>query len=126
MTTPGGTSATSPADQFTYVAAADGHGREPDDGPAAGGTLVTITGTGFTSATAVDFGTMPATNFTVVSDNSITADSPAGTGTVDVTVTTPGGHVGHLVRRSVHLHVGCADGRGREPDHWSGGRRHLR
>ena len=52
---------------------------------------MTITGTGFTGATAVDFGTTPATSFTVVSDTSITADSPAGTGTVDVTVTTPGG-----------------------------------
>ena len=52
---------------------------------------MTITGTGFTGATAVDFGTTPATNFTVVSDTTITADSPAGTGTVDVTVTTPAG-----------------------------------
>ena len=52
---------------------------------------MTITGTGFTGATAVDFGTTPATNLTVVSDTSITADSPAGTGVVDVTVTTPAG-----------------------------------
>ena len=56
-----------------------------------GGTLVTITGTGFTGATAVDFGTTAATNLTVVNDTTITADSPAGTGTVDVTVTTPAG-----------------------------------
>ena len=52
---------------------------------------MTITGTGFTGATAVDFGTTPATDVTVVSDTTITADSPAGTGTVDVTVTTPAG-----------------------------------
>ena len=52
---------------------------------------MTITGTGFTGATAVDFGTTAATNLTVVSDTTITADSPAGTGTVDVTVTTPAG-----------------------------------
>ena len=63
----------------------------PTSGPAAGGTLVTITGTGFTGATAVDFGTTAATSVTVVNDTTITADSPAGTGTVDVTVTTPAG-----------------------------------
>ena len=66
-------------------------GLSPTTGPAAGGTLVTITGTSFTGATAVDFGTTPATNLTVVNDTTITADSPAGTGTVDVTVTTPAG-----------------------------------
>ena len=66
-------------------------GLSPTSGPQAGGTVVTITGTGFTGATAVNFGTTAATNFTVVSDTTITADSPAGTGVVDVTVTTPGG-----------------------------------
>ena len=40
----------------------------PNSGPAAGGTLVTITGTNFTGPTAVDFGTIAATNVTVVSD----------------------------------------------------------
>ena len=69
---------------------------------------MTITGTRFTGATAVDFGTTAATNVTVVSDTTITADSPAGTGIVDVTVTTPGGHVGHVFRRSVHLCCGLA------------------
>ena len=34
-------------------------------------------GTGFTGATAVDFGTAAATNFTVNSDTQITATSPA-------------------------------------------------
>ena len=52
---------------------------------------MTITGTGFTGATAVDFGTTAATSYTVVSSTDITATSPAGTGTVNVTVTTPGG-----------------------------------
>ena len=65
---------------------------------------MTITGTGFTGATAVDFGTTAATSFTVVNDTTITADSPAGTGTVDVTVTTPGGTSATSPRRSVHLH----------------------
>ena len=91
VTTPGGISAKSPADQFTYVATPTVAAVSPRDGPAAGGTLVTISGSGFTNATTVAFGTNPATNFKVVSDTSITVDSPAGIGTVDVTVTTPGG-----------------------------------
>jgi hypothetical protein len=67
-------------------------GITPSTGSAAGGTSVTITGTGFTGATAVTFGSTPATDVAVVSDNSITATAPAGTaGTVDVTVTAPGG-----------------------------------
>ena len=117
MTTPAGTSATSAADQFTYIAAAARRSRpEPDQRSTAGGTLVTITGTGFTGATAVDFGTTAATDVTVVSDTSITADSPAGTGVVDVTVTTPERHVGHVPRRSVHLHRGRrTDGHGLSP-----------
>ena len=42
---------------------------------------MTITGTDFTDATAVDFGTAAATGVTVVNDTTITATSPAGTGT---------------------------------------------
>ncbi|HEV3070726.1 MAG TPA: carboxypeptidase regulatory-like domain-containing protein [Solirubrobacteraceae bacterium] len=64
---------------------------EPASGPAAGGTSVTITGTGFSGASAVKFGSANATSFTVNSATSITATSPTGSGTVDVTVTTPGG-----------------------------------
>ncbi len=65
----------------------------PSSGPAAGATTVTVTGTGFTGATAVDFGATPAASFTVNSDTSITATSPAATGAgpVDVAVTTPAG-----------------------------------
>ncbi len=61
-------------------------------GPAAGGTSVTISGTGFTGATAVDFGATPAASFVVNGDTSITAVSPpAPAGTVDVTVVSAGG-----------------------------------
>jgi len=59
----------------------------PTEGPEAGGTEVTITGTGFTGATGVLFGTTPGTEVTVVSDTEITAVSPAGTGAVNLTVT---------------------------------------
>jgi hypothetical protein len=61
----------------------------PATGPSAGGTPVTLTGSGFTGATAVDFGTSPATSFSVYDDGSITAVAPAGSGTVDVTVVGP-------------------------------------
>ena len=63
----------------------------PNSGPTAGGTSVTITGTGFTGAVAVGFGSNAATGVVVNSDTSITATSPAGTGTVHVVVLTPGG-----------------------------------
>lgn len=65
----------------------------PKKGPAAGGTQVRITGTGFAGATAVSFGATSAASFTVNSPaTSITAVSPAGTtGLVNVTVTTPDG-----------------------------------
>jgi alpha-tubulin suppressor-like RCC1 family protein len=61
----------------------------PSSGPQPGGTTVTITGANFSEATAVSFGATPAASFTVNSASSITAVSPAGTGVVDVTVTTP-------------------------------------
>ena len=51
-------------------------GLSPAFGPLAGGTSVTITGTGFTEVSGVTFGSIPATSFTVNSDTSITATSP--------------------------------------------------
>jgi hypothetical protein len=64
----------------------------PGTGSTAGGTTVTINGANFTGATAVKFGAVAATSFTVNSNGTITAISPAGAaGTVDVSVTTPNG-----------------------------------
>ncbi len=61
-------------------------GINPNSGPTAGGTTVTITGTGFNCVSGVSFGTTAAT-FTVNSPTQITATSPAGAaGPVDVTV----------------------------------------
>jgi alpha-tubulin suppressor-like RCC1 family protein len=91
VTTPGGKSPTRPADLFTYVAAPSVATVSPNHGPSAGGTSVSVTGTGFVGATAVSFGASSATSFTVESATSITAISPPGSGTVDVTVTTTGG-----------------------------------
>ncbi len=63
----------------------------PISGPAAGGTIVTLTGTGFTGALAVGFGSTDASALSVMSDTTMVAVSPAGTGTVNVTVVTPNG-----------------------------------
>ena len=63
----------------------------PGTGPDAGGETVTISGADFTGATAVKFGTVEAKHFTVESASTITATVPAGSGEVDVTVTTPAG-----------------------------------
>ena len=63
----------------------------PAAGPDAGGTEVTLSGSGFTGATAVQFGTINATSVKVNSSGSITAVAPKGSGTVDVTVMTPVG-----------------------------------
>ncbi|SEE23539.1 40-residue YVTN family beta-propeller repeat-containing protein [Streptomyces misionensis] len=85
---------TVPAGQYTYEDPAPVlSGLAPATGPAAGGTVVTLTGSHFTGATAVNFGTVPATSFTVVDDSTITATAPAAAaaGPVDVSVTTPAG-----------------------------------
>jgi IPT/TIG domain len=66
-------------------------GVEPDEGTGAGGTVVTITGTHLGEASSVRFGETAAKRFEVDSATSITAESPAGAGTVDVTVTTAEG-----------------------------------
>ncbi|MGW2857203.1 IPT/TIG domain-containing protein, partial [Streptomyces sp. NPDC001215] len=63
----------------------------PSQGSTGGGTLVTITGTNLSNTSAVTFGTKAATSVTNVSPTQVTAVSPAGSGTVGVTVTTPGG-----------------------------------
>jgi hypothetical protein len=92
VTSVGGNSGTSAVDQFTYVIPAPAiTSLSPASGPQAGGTVVTITGSGFTGATAVKFGADNATNVTVLSDSRIQATAPAGTGTVNVQVITPGG-----------------------------------
>lgn len=63
----------------------------PATGPAAGGTLVTIKGSGFTgtvAVTGVKFGGTNATSWTVLDDNTIVALSPAhAAGAVSVVVT---------------------------------------
>jgi hypothetical protein len=91
VVTAGGTSATSASDQYTYTASPTPVVNAV--GPSGGtpGTAVYINGTGLMAASAVSFGGTAATAFLVMSDTLIRATSPAGSGTVDITVTTPGG-----------------------------------
>ena len=72
----GGTSAASPDDLFTFIAAPAVSGISPSSGPVSGGTTVTITGSNFSDASTVTFGDTAA-GFTVNDDTSITAVSPA-------------------------------------------------
>ncbi len=90
VTTPGGTSATAAVDHFTFLPAVTAV--SPDSGPVDGGSNVTIAGFDFAEATAVRFGSIPATSFTVNSATSITAATPPeAVGRVHVTVSTPDG-----------------------------------
>jgi IPT/TIG domain len=91
VTTPGGTSATGSDDEYSYgpplpeVTSID-----PAHGPAAGGTPVRVTGSGFTGAVNVEFQSGNPVGFTFVSDTEIDVTSLAGNAgdTVDVLVTT--------------------------------------
>ena len=94
--TPGGTSATTAADKYTYLAPAI---TKVTPGRGAKATKVTITGKDFSGATKVLFGTMRAAGFLVnrsspghTPGTQITVAAPAhAAGTVNVRVTTPGG-----------------------------------
>ncbi|MFE7802524.1 ice-binding family protein [Nocardia sp. NPDC057440] len=89
VTTAGGTSNSV---AFTYIAVPTLTSITPSSGPPSGGTVVVLTGTGLTGATAVNFGATPSTLFVVNSSTQITALAPAhSAGTVSVTVTTVGG-----------------------------------
>jgi hypothetical protein len=92
VTTPGGTSPNTAADDFTCtgVPVPTVTALSPTTGPV--GTVVTITGTNFVGVTGVTFGGVSAT-FSVGSPTQITATVPAGTpvGVVDVRVTNAAG-----------------------------------
>jgi eukaryotic-like serine/threonine-protein kinase len=91
VTTQFGSSHPTPADHYTYTAPRpEVTGVSPDGGTVAGGTTVTITGTGLAGATGVRFGGVPGT-ITADSSTQITVTSPPGAGTVTITVITPAG-----------------------------------
>ena len=91
VTTPQGTSATTANDSYFYgtpvVTAIT-----PTTGATAGGTAVTIMGSGFAPNATVTFGLLPATSVTVTSSTSITAVAPAANaGVIPVRVSTQAG-----------------------------------
>ncbi len=92
VTTPVATSATGTSDQFSYVATPSVTSVSPLAGSPLGGNTVTFNGINFTGVTAVEFGSVPATSYSVISSTKITAVSPAeAVGVVDVSVTTANG-----------------------------------
>lgn len=92
VTDPDGSSADLPS-AFTYTSGSlNVSSVSPASGPSAGGTTVTITGTGFDSGTSVSIGGLVPTSVTVASSTTIHAVTPAHSfGSVSVTVTTSGG-----------------------------------
>ena len=94
VTNPGGQSG-SLTNGFTYIGQPTVSSVSPNNGPTAGGTAVTITGTNFAAGATVTFGSAAATNVVVVNSTTITATTPAGSaGAVTVTVTNSGGRAG--------------------------------
>src|SRR5205823_1081601 len=70
----------------------------PSTGPSAGGTTVTITGTGFQANSAVFFGSVPATITVSPTATSITVQTPAlPVGPIDVAVVNPDGQIAILI-----------------------------
>ncbi len=124
VTTPGGT-ATKTAGFSYLVPTPTIASVSPTSGSTLGGTVVTITGTNLTGASAVTFGGAAAASFTVDSTTQVTATTPAhAAGAVNVVVTTPGGAATRTggftyVSRPDDLdrRAGRRPGGGREPRH---------
>jgi len=95
VTNPDGQSGTS-SDRFTYTlpppTVTD---VSSNSGPSAGGTIVAVIGSDFVDTPTVMFGDN-AGNVLFVASDSITVETPAGSGTVDVIVTNPDGGIGTL------------------------------
>jgi hypothetical protein len=92
VTTPIGTSPKSKTAVYTYREGDPSISSvAPNQGSATGGTSVTITGNNLLGATAVHFGTVAGTIEKQVSLTELIVKSPAGQGTINVTVTTPVG-----------------------------------
>ncbi len=88
----------------------------PSMGPSTGGSLVTITGQGFQSGLAVQFGSTTATGAQVISSAEVRALSPPQTASlVSVTVRNPGGQSGTLANAYTFLGVDPYGGSTQKP-----------
>ena len=74
--TSGGTSASAPSDEFTYLPAPKVTSVSPDSGPSAGGSSVTISGQ-FSNVSQVTFGSTSAT-YLMLSDGDIERGQSSG------------------------------------------------
>jgi DNA-binding beta-propeller fold protein YncE len=93
VTTEGGSSANTAADNYTYVEVPAVTGLNPTEGPTAGGTTLVIEGTDLANIEEVKFGNVPAdlSSLVEVSSTEIEIEAPAhSAGTFAVLVTTPG------------------------------------
>ncbi len=94
VTTPGGTSEVTESDGYTYILPPKPviASVSPVQGSTDGGEQVTITGENFRGTTAVKFGAEVAPHRELISATQMIVTTPAhSAGTVNVTVTTPGG-----------------------------------
>ena len=96
VTTPGGTSPITLADNFTYTGSSAPVVTGVSPGSGLAGTVVTISGSGFIGVSCpsgVTFGGFASASCTVNSDSSITATSPASapSGVIDIRVSNSGG-----------------------------------
>ena len=92
INTPTPTKTSGPVTQVTGIS--------PTSGPPAGGTAITITGSGFFAVTSVTIGGAAVTNVSVIGSTQITGTAPAlAAGALyDVVVTTAGAGTGHLLK----------------------------
>lgn len=90
VTTTYGSNANSAGAAFRYTAP-DVTSVSPREGPRRGGTNVRIAGSSFVRGASVWFGKKRAVKVVVMSSTRIVAESPRGTGTVNVFVTIPDG-----------------------------------
>jgi hypothetical protein len=82
----------------------------PDHGPEAGGTTVSITGTGFVAGATVSIGGQPATSVSVNGSILIVCETPTGISTADVSVTNPDGQTGVLPGSFAYDYVPAQEG----------------
>jgi len=95
VTTPGGTSAITASDRYTYTPAVTA--LSPSKGPASGGTIVTVTGSGFAlgSATTFKFGATKATLASCSSSTRCTVTAPKHAPAAVEVIATAGGVSSH-------------------------------
>jgi hypothetical protein len=92
VATPGGTSAVSADDRYSYDAVPVVTLVSPSAGTIAGGTTMTVSGSGFTGVKSVLFGSAAGSSVKMTSSSQLTVTSPAhAAAQVEIQVVTPGG-----------------------------------